>query len=69
MNGGSQFFWGMMFGAVGAGFFVYGKNQMKLVPLLAGIGLCIFPYFIESEMPFFLVGGALVLLPFWLGRE
>ena len=69
MSGGDQFFWGMMFGAVGAGYFMYGKNVAKLVPMLAGIGLCVFPYFITDTLPFFLVGGALILVPFFLGRE
>ena len=69
MSAGDQFFWGMMFGAVGAGYFVYGKNVAKRVPMLAGIGRCVFPYFITETVPFFLVGGVLILVPAFLGRE
>ena len=69
MSESDLFFWGLMFGAVGMGYFIYGKNMSKLVPMLSGIGLCVFQYLITSPLPFFLVGGALVLLPAFFGRE
>ena len=40
--------WGLLFGSVGVGFFVYGKKQGAIVPLLCGLALMVLPYFISS---------------------
>ena len=48
MEGTSLLIWGIMFGAIGLGFFTYGRRQKAVVPLLAGIALFIFPYFISN---------------------
>ena len=51
-------------GAIGAGHFVYGKRQMKIVPMVAGVLLCIYPYFIDSLLWLSVVGLLLVAAPF-----
>lgn len=38
----------MLFGAVGFGFLLYGKNAGLIVPMGAGVGLMICPYFIAN---------------------
>jgi len=48
MEGTSLLIWGMLFGAVGLGFFAYGKKQKAVVPLFTGVALFIFPYFISN---------------------
>ena len=35
-------------GAVGLGYFVYGKKQQHLMALVSGLGLCLIPYFTDS---------------------
>ena len=40
--------WGLLFGAIGFGFFLYGKKQKAVVPLITGIVLCVVPYFIAN---------------------
>ena len=55
---------GILTGAVGMAFFVYGKRQTKFVPILAGLALCIYPYFVDSLLWLCLVGLLLVALPF-----
>ena len=51
-------------GAIGAGYFLYGKRQTKFVPMLAGVLLCIYPYFVDS-LPWLLgIGIVLVAAPF-----
>lgn len=35
-------------GAVGLGYFVYGKKQQHFMALVSGIGLCLLPYFSHS---------------------
>jgi len=56
--------WGMLFGSFGMGYFVYGKKQQKIVPLISGIILCVFPYFIQNTGLLILIGGILIVLPF-----
>ena len=69
MNDSDSLFWGLMFGAVGMGYFMYGKNMARLWPMIAGVGLCVFPYFVTGTLPMLLVGGGLMVLPLVLGRE
>jgi len=66
MEGTSQLIWGMVFGAIGLGFFVYGKKQKAIVPLTTGIALLIFPYFISNVYLLVIVGAVLVALPYFV---
>jgi len=66
MEGTSQLVWGMVFGAIGLGFFVYGKKQKAIVPLTTGIALFIFPYFISNVYLLVIVGAVLVALPYFV---
>ena len=52
--------WGLLFGLIGFGFFLYGKKQKAVVPLITGIVLCVVPYFIANV--YVLVGVGVVLL-------
>ena len=40
--------WSVLFGAVGMGYFVYGKKQRAAVPLVCGVALMVFPYMVPS---------------------
>ncbi|WP_193163004.1 hypothetical protein [Microbulbifer hainanensis] len=55
--------WGLVFGSIGLGYFLYGKRQSNVAARLAGIGLMIYPYFFESSQALVLVGLGLMLLP------
>ncbi len=44
----SSLMWGLIFGSIGLGFFVYGKKQKAAIPLFSGIGLMVMPYFISN---------------------
>ena len=50
--------------AIGIGYFIYGKRQAKFAPLLAGMMLCVYPYFVQSVLWTVVVGAALVAAPF-----
>lgn len=56
----------MLFGAVGLGFFTYGKKQKAVVPLFTGIALFIFPYFISNVYVLVIAGVVLVVLPYFV---
>ena len=55
---------GIIAGAIGMGYFIYGKRQARFAPLLAGILLCIYPYFTDSLLWLSVIGVALVVAPF-----
>lgn len=68
MDFGDALLWGIIFGAFGAGYFVYGKNQGNIIMLILGILLCIYPFFVSSAMWTFLIGLALTLAPLFLNK-
>jgi hypothetical protein len=53
-------------GAVGMAYFIYGKKQEKIPFLVAGLCLCIYPYFFESVVALVLVGMGLIAFPFFV---
>ena len=66
MEGSSTMIWGILFGAMGLGYFTYGKRQKAVVPLFTGIALFIFPYFVSNVYLLVIIGVALVLLPYFV---
>jgi len=58
--------WGMLFGAVGLGFFTYGKKEKAIVPLLTGVSLFVIPYFIYNAYVLVFVGVVLIALPYFV---
>ncbi len=64
MPSGASLLIGMLAGVFGVAYFVYGKRQAKFVPLIAGVLLCIYPYFIESVLWLCIVGVLLLAAPF-----
>jgi len=58
--------WGVLFSSIGLGLFIYGKRQQRLVALLCGLGLMIFPYFVSSALLVVLIGAVLVAIPFFI---
>jgi hypothetical protein len=66
MDDTSTLLWGVLFGSIGLGFFIYGRRQQAIVPLLAGVALFVVPYFISSVYLLVLVGMLLVALPYFV---
>jgi hypothetical protein len=62
----SWLLWGLLFGSFGLGFFVYGKKQRAVVPLVCGLALMIFPYFVSSTILLVLIGTALIAVPYFV---
>lgn len=63
----SSIFWGLLFGSIGLGYFLYGRKQQAIVPLLSGLALMVFPYFVSNAILLVAVGLALAVLP-WFFR-
>ena len=58
--------WGLLFSSIGLGFFIYGKRQRAVVPLLCGLVLMIFPYFVSNTVLLVAIGVVLMALPYFL---
>lgn len=69
MDSSDTFLWSILFGAIGMAYLVYGKNEKKLVPLLCGLSLCAYPYFVSSVLWMLLIGVALTLVPWFIKTE
>lgn len=65
--GEASLWWGLLFGSIGLGYLVYGRRQKAAVPLLCGIALIVFPYFVANVWAMVL-GGALLLAVPWFVR-
>ena len=65
MGSEASLLWGVVFGAVGLAYFVYGKKQQRFVPLLCGIVLMAFPYFISNAVLLVILGLALSVIPYF----
>ncbi|MDH3890808.1 MAG: amino acid transport protein [candidate division Zixibacteria bacterium] len=55
---------GILFGAIGAGYIVYGRKQRQGVALLCGVVLCAFPYFFDNAYLIVGIGAVLMAVPF-----
>jgi predicted cobalt transporter CbtA len=55
---------GVIAGAIGMGYFIYGKRQTRIVPMVAGALLCVYPYFVDNLLWLSLIGLVLVVAPF-----
>jgi hypothetical protein len=66
MDIGTTLMFSMLFGSIGLGYFMYGKKQHKLVPLLAGIVLCMYPYFMSNVSALVGVGILFTVVPWFI---
>jgi hypothetical protein len=60
--------WGLLFGSIGFGFALYGKQQRALVPLLCGIALMVYPYFVPNTIALVGIGVLLMAIPYFFRR-
>jgi hypothetical protein len=58
--------WGVVFGSIGLGFFIFGKRQGAPVPLACGMLLMVFPYFVSSAWAMVIVGALLMAIPYFV---
>lgn len=58
--------WGVLFGAIGVGYFVYGKRQSMIVPLACGIALIVYPWFVSGALPTVIIGVLLTAVPYFV---
>lgn len=56
----------VFFSSIGLGYFIYGKRQEMTVPLICGLLLILFTYFIESTTMISMIGLILSIVPYFL---
>ncbi len=66
MDMGTKLMVSVLASAIGMGYIVYGRKQMKSSALIAGIALCIYPYFIPGLLLNLLIGLAIMAVPFFI---
>ncbi|PCJ41496.1 MAG: hypothetical protein COA71_08025 [SAR86 cluster bacterium] len=59
----SNILWGLIFGSIGLGYFIYGKKQSNIVVRYSGVALMIYPYFINNIVALPVIGVCLLFLP------
>jgi hypothetical protein len=57
---------GVIFGSVGLGYFLYGKKQRAVVPLVSGLALMVVPYFISNTVGLVVVGVVISAIPYFI---
>jgi len=62
----SSLLWGLLFGSIGLGYLVYGRRQRAIVPLLCGLTLMIYPYFVSNTILLVGLGVALMAIPYFI---
>ena len=60
----SVLMWGLVFGSIGLGLFIYGKKQGALIPLICGAVLMVMPYVTANVYVLVLLGAVLTVAPF-----
>jgi hypothetical protein len=58
--------WGVVFSSLGLGYFIYGKRQGAPVPLVCGLVLMVYPYFISSTLVLVALGMVLAAIPYFI---
>jgi hypothetical protein len=55
-------FGSLFFGAIGFGAFVYGRKMVQYKPMVIGVLLMVFPYFVPQTWLIYAIGCALCLV-------
>lgn len=60
----AELFFGILTGALGVGYIAYGRRQTKFMPMISGVMLCAYSYFVTGWVWLVVVGALLLAAPF-----
>jgi len=60
--------WGVLFSSIGLGYFIYGRRQSRTVPLVSGVVLMVYPYFMPNTVTLVVIGAIFVAVPYFVRR-
>jgi len=66
MESVAMLFWGVLFGGIGFGYFIYGKKQKKIIPFCVGIALFALPYLVSGVLLLVIFGIILMAVPYFI---
>ncbi len=66
MESSATLLWSLFFGSFGLGYLMYGRKQKKLMPVISGVLLMAFPYFVSSPVMLVIIGLTLMAMPFFV---
>lgn len=61
-----ELFWIVLVSSFGLGYFAYGRKQKAVVPLVCGLVLMVYPYFVSNQMLLIAAGAALIIFPYFV---
>ena len=64
----AELLWGLLFGSIGVGYFMYGRRQGKMIPLLCGVVLIVYPYFMPNTTVLVIIGAIFTAVPYFIRR-
>jgi len=59
----------LFWGSVGVGYFVYGKKQQEMSPMVGGLAMIAVSYFVSSALLMSLIGVAIVVVVYLLVKQ
>ncbi|HEV2608168.1 MAG TPA: hypothetical protein VGT79_09310 [Xanthomonadaceae bacterium] len=59
-------FWGLIFGSIGFGYFLYGKKRPNIIALVCGLALMVYPYVVSSTWAMVGIGVVLMAIPYFV---
>ncbi len=62
----ASLFWGVVFGSLGLAYFMYGKKQAAIMPMICGVALMIYPYFVSNDIVLVVVGVVIAAIPYFV---
>lgn len=68
-SNGVTLLFGLVFGAIGSAYIIYGKRQVEAWYMVFGFALVVYPYFVSNALLTVLIGVLLVLAPIAKQRE
>lgn len=64
----AELLWGVLFSSIGLGYFIYGRRQSKTIPLLCGVVLMVYPYFMPNTVVLVVIGAIFTAVPYFIRR-
>jgi hypothetical protein len=59
----------LLWGSIGAGYFIYGKKQQAIVPLVGGLLMIAVSYLVSSALLMSLIGISLMVAVYFLAKR
>ena len=58
----------LLWSSIGLGYFIYGRRQGKTIPLMCGVVLMVYPYFMPNTAVLVVIGAIFTAVPYFLRR-